>query len=169
MFSLGALAVRVLLFFSPSAALLRRGTPDPGPTLRLSGSACRPDWARPGPGRTGGGTCRDSSVSRTLGGAGRAGPRPDPARARGFRRQAGGGYGVSSKSAFAQADQWSSEAGQERRPKNVRALVANFALTVTDRIPIGTGCKAKNGDESLFRIFQLMVPQVHEAGGESGD
>ena len=72
-------AVLGRLFFSPSAATLWRGTPDP--TLWLSGSARRPARApagpQPGPVQLG-----DVPGSSALGGAGRVGPGPGPGRAR---------------------------------------------------------------------------------------
>jgi hypothetical protein len=72
-------AVLGRLFFSPSAATLCRGTPDP--TLWLSGSARRPARApagpQPGPVQLG-----DVPGSSALGGAGRVGPGPGPGRAR---------------------------------------------------------------------------------------
>lgn len=91
MSSVESQAVLGLLFFSPSAATLCRGTPDP--TLWRSGSALRPARARPRA-RACWGTCRASSDSRSLGA--RAGPGPGRVRSpgrfalRGFRRQARG-------------------------------------------------------------------------------
>jgi len=79
MCSMGSQAVLGLLFFSPSAATLCRGTPDP--TLLLSGSARRPARApagpQPGPVQLG-----DVPGSSASGGAGRVGPGPGSGRAR---------------------------------------------------------------------------------------
>jgi hypothetical protein len=91
-------AVLGRLFFSPSAATLCRGTPDPTLT-RLSGSARRPALTPAGPGtgppagpdssraryraRSCWGTCRASSDPSALGGAGRIGPGPGSGRAGG--------------------------------------------------------------------------------------
>jgi hypothetical protein len=88
-------AVLGRLFFSPSAATLCRGTPDP--TLWLSGSARRPARAPAGP-QPGPVLLGDVPGSSALGGAGRVGPGPGSGRAgarsrlalRGFRRLAGG-------------------------------------------------------------------------------
>jgi hypothetical protein len=65
-----------------------------------------------------------------------------------------------SESAFAPAAPRPSKARQAARLQNPRELVARFALTVTERTPVGISWIAKNGDDSLFRIFQRMVPQV---------
>ena len=91
--SVGAQAVLGLLFFSPSAVTLCRGTPDP--TLWRSGSALRPA-------RACWGTCWASSDPWSLGGAGRtgagpragsgprAGPGPGPCSFGGFVDRPGG-------------------------------------------------------------------------------
>ena len=73
-------AVLGRLFFSPSAATLWRGTPDP--TLWLSGSARRPARAPAGP-QPGQVQLGDVPGSSALGGAGRVGPGPGSGRARG--------------------------------------------------------------------------------------
>ena len=44
--------------------------------------------------------------------------------------------------------------------QNPRELAASFALLVTERTHPGAGMIAKNGDESLFQILKLLVPQV---------
>jgi hypothetical protein len=44
--------------------------------------------------------------------------------------------------------------------QNPRELVARFALIVTEQTSEGISCIAKNGDNSLFRTFQRIVPQV---------
>jgi hypothetical protein len=43
---------------------------------------------------------------------------------------------------------------------NPRELAASFALVVTEPVQIGSSWIAKNGDESLFRTFQSLLPQV---------
>ena len=73
-------AVLGRLFFSPSAATLWRGTPDP--TLWLSGSARRPARAPAGP-QPGQVQLGDVPGSSALGGAGRVGPGPGSGRAGG--------------------------------------------------------------------------------------
>jgi hypothetical protein len=84
MWLVGAEAVHVLLFFSPSAASSAAEplNPSPGPSGRPAGQG-RP--GRAGPGRSSGGTCcgpdrssgrRAGLLPSRLGGAGRAGPGP---------------------------------------------------------------------------------------------
>ena len=98
--SFEAQAVPGLLFFSPSAATLCRGTPDP--TLWRSGSAHRPARAPAGPGPgpgpgPAGGRAGLHPIHGRLGVRAGPGPGPGPGRAQGpartsgFRRQAGGG------------------------------------------------------------------------------
>ena len=38
--------------------------------------------------------------------------------------------------------------------------VSSFAITVTIQTQIGEGWIAKNGEDSLFKIFQQLFPQV---------
>jgi hypothetical protein len=46
------------------------------------------------------------------------------------------------------------------RVQNPRELAASFALAVTEETIPGNGIIAKNGEESLFRTLQLLLPQV---------
>ena len=43
---------------------------------------------------------------------------------------------------------------------HTRELAASFATAVTEQTPVGYGWIAKNGEESLYRIFQQLLPQV---------
>jgi hypothetical protein len=46
------------------------------------------------------------------------------------------------------------------RIENPRKLAASFAMAVTIQTTIGRGCIARNGEDSLFRLLQRMLPQV---------
>ena len=46
------------------------------------------------------------------------------------------------------------------RIANPKEFAAHFALAVTEQTHIGAGGIAKNGEGSLFRIFQVLLPQV---------
>ncbi len=48
------------------------------------------------------------------------------------------------------------------RIENPRQLAASFALAVTAQTAVGRGWIARNGDESLFRALQRILPQVEE-------
>lgn len=71
--------------------------------------------------------------------------------------------GILQEPVFSLAAPRTSGARQEARLQNPRELVARFALTVTQQTTVGICCIAKNGDNSLFRTFQRMVPQVYNS------
>ena len=55
-----------------------------------------------------------------------------------------------------------SQKKQITRIENPRKLAAAFAVAVTAPTPVGRGWIARNGQESLFRTLQLVMPQVFQ-------